>query len=322
MPTQTKLPTNFEGLSPLSTDSVSRRSESGTGKLRKGTVFSGRYEILQTLGKGGMGTVYQARDLKLDTEVALKLIRDESDADSGHKERFYREVKLARLVSHPSVARIYDLGEWKGRDFITMEYIQGDTLRKRLKKEGALSVAEGRRVLLQLCAGLGAAHAASIVHRDLKASNIMLGPDGRVVILDFGIARWVSALHRTTDGTKGAIGTPSYMAPEQFESGGVDQRADIYSLGVVAFEMFTGQRPFKGDGMAQLVKMHTLEPPPDPLKLKSDLSPRLAAVILRCLEKSPQDRFSSVVEIASLLEADEAKENVVEEGTVEVPTHP
>jgi class 3 adenylate cyclase/predicted Ser/Thr protein kinase len=295
-PAQAKPPAHDEEVS------VSETSAGDTGRLQKGTVLSSRYQILQALGKNSTGTIYMARDLKLEVEVALKVAQNAPDADTSRHERLHREVMLTRLVHHTSVAQIFDLGEWQGYEFIIMEYIQGDTLEQRLGTTGALPVAEGQRVLQQLCAGLGVAHAASLVHRDLKPSNIILGPDGRVVILDFGVARWVSALHQTESGARGPVGTPSYMAPEQFASGEVDQRADIYSLGVVAFEMFTGRRPFDGDSTAKLERMHTQEPPPDPLQLKSDLPPRLTAVILRCLEKSPQDRFSSVVEIPSMLE--------------------
>jgi serine/threonine protein kinase len=230
-----------------------------------------------------MGAVYLARDLKVAADVALKVMRRDTAADDAKRARLYREVRLARLISHRNVARIYDLGEWEGYEFISMEYIKGKTLEQQLREEGAFSLDDGQHVLHELCNGLAAAHTAGIVHRDLKPANIMLEQGGRVVILDFGIARWVTGLHQTKTEEGHAVGTPWYMAPEQFTSENVDHRADIY---------------------ARLAYMHTSEPPPDPIKLRPDLSSQLAAVIYGCLEKSPRERFSTVAEVVSLIDRD------------------
>jgi serine/threonine-protein kinase len=270
-------------------------------ELCKGMVLAKRYEIVRPLGEGGMGTVYKARDLKLSSDVALKLLKHDMFSDDSRRARIYREVKLAQLVSHRNVARIYDLQAWEGFEFISMEFIQGQTLAERLEASGAFSTEEGCDVLRQICAGLAAAHAANIIHRDLKPSNIMLEEGGRVVIMDFGTAVWDSALQETISKEKGVVGSPYYMAPEQFEDRQVDQRADIYALGVVAYEMFTGQVPFDAKNILSLAFKHTSQPPPDPLSIRPDLSMRLSAVILRCLEKTPARRFGSAVEVASLL---------------------
>jgi CheY-like chemotaxis protein/predicted Ser/Thr protein kinase/two-component sensor histidine kinase len=284
--------------SPSSVSSDTPRTAPVPGS---GDIIAERYKVASQLGKGGMGIVFKVMDQKLNTDVALKLLRHDLDPDRQTLDRLYREVKLARLVSHTNVARIYDVGDWDGHEFITMEYIDGETLGHRLKIKGAQPVAEAQDLLRQVCAGLLAAHTAGIIHRDLKPHNIMLDRSGRAVILDFGIAKWAANLHHTGTETQKMLGTPFYMAPEQFQEGRVDNRTDIYALGVVAFEIVTGQRPFDASSSVALAYKHTEEDPPDPLELRPDLSPRLAAVILRCLEKSPHNRFGSVSEILSLL---------------------
>jgi DNA-binding response OmpR family regulator len=273
------------------------------GHLIQGIEVARRYKIIKRLGQGGWGTVYQARDIKLATDVALKMVNVETDASQRALKNLYWEVKLARLINHPNVARIYDISEWQGFEFVSMECIEGQTLSERLKPADGLPQAEGLEILRQVCAGLAAAHAAGIVHRDLKPSNIMLEEGGRVVILDFGTARWASQLKEDSTGTQQRfLGTPLYMAPEQFSGEDVDLKADIYSLGVMAFEMFTGRRPFIATNPVALGYQHVHVPPMEPLALRSDLLPRLSVIILRCLEKSPQKRFHSVQEIRALLE--------------------
>jgi signal transduction histidine kinase/DNA-binding response OmpR family regulator len=296
-PTPETLPGSLPGSSsgsPSSRSARTRRKEIGPG-----TVINARYEVVRVLGRGGMGNVYLAQDLKLETNVALKMMHHHLQMDSSQAIRIYREVKLARLISHPNAARIFDIDNWRGLEFITMEYIAGVTLKQRIQAEGAFPLDEGVRVVRELCLGLGAAHAAHIVHRDLKPSNVMLRRDGRVVILDFGIAKSVAL--QDTGSHDRALGTPHYMAPEQFKGEEVDGRTDIYSLGVVAYEIFTGRRPFAGENLATLGYKHAHERPEDPMTLRPDLPPRLAAVILGCLEKDPRDRFNAVSEIVSLL---------------------
>ncbi len=280
--------------------------------FENGQVLSQRYEVVRMIGEGGMSAVYQCKDLKLSIDVALKIIRADLDTDDNLKKRLYHEVKLARLVNHPNIARIFDLKEWQNYEFITMEYIEGQTLKQHLTHHGKLSLKEGQRILRQICSGLSAAHVAGVMHRDLKPSNIMLEPNnGRIVILDFGIAQWISHKQPEKIETKGISGTPLYMSPEQFEDEKLDQRTDIYSFGVLAFEIFTGRRPFTSESVATLAVKHVQEAPPHLLELRPDLPPRLAAVILRCLEKRPQDRFGSVREILGMLQmvSEKMKEN-------------
>ncbi len=274
------------------------------GEPAEGQVVAGRYELLRMLGAGGMGAVWSARDQKLGLDVGIKVLKSEETAGGDSQRRLRREVRLARLVTHPNVARIFDVGEWGPYAFVSMELLTGQTLKERIERDGPVAVDEGRRILGALCAGLGAAHAAGVVHRDLKPSNVMLEPDGRVVILDFGIARQMSL--SDTDpgldtGTRELIGTPHYMAPEQVTGGAVDPRADLYALGVLGFEMLTGRKPFEAETLMAVCYLHVRQAPPDPLDLRPDLPPRLAAVLLRCLKKDPAERFASAGEVAALL---------------------
>jgi serine/threonine-protein kinase len=215
------------------------QSEPSFATLERGARFADRYEVEDLLGQGGMGAVYRVRDLALGETIALKVLARGSDADVAEVLRFRQEVRLARKVTHPNVARVFDIGEHAGIVYLTMEIVEGETLRQRLRRAGALPLAEALFVALALCEGLRAAHAAGVVHRDLKPANVLLERGGRVVITDFGIARSVS---ESSGLTQGAIGTPTYMAPEQLVSGPIDERTDIYAFGVVLREMLTGQR--------------------------------------------------------------------------------
>ena len=269
------------------------------GEPQEGSVLAGRYLVLKKLGSGGIGTVFLVEDKKLDTPVALKLLRESLQFDEESIALLRREVRLARLVSHPNVARIFELMDWEGHEFITMEYVDGRTLAVECSAKGPFSPEQGQLLLRQICAGLSAAHGAGVVHRDLKPSNIQIEPSGRAVILDFGIAR--STFASTITDVERIVGTPLYMAPEQFERGTIDARADLYSLGALAFEVFAGRPPFQADSIVALASMHAQETPPDILQLRPDLPPRLAAVIQRCLEKSPDRRFSSAADLAAYL---------------------
>ncbi len=273
----------------------------GAQTLEPGFLMNNRFKIISHLGTGSMGAVYKAEDLKLSSIVALKMVRADPSGDPVRLKRFYREVKLVRLINHYNVARIYDLSEWQNFEFITMEYIDGQTLADHLRKTSCLDIEEAKKVFLQLCAGLAAAHVAGIVHRDLKPANVILEKGGRAVILDFGIARWQFEQQVGSTETCGAIGTPYYMAPEQFIESKVDHRADIYALGVLAYEMFAGKRPFDGNNIATIAYKHTRESPPDISEQRPVIPDRIVAVIMRCLEKDPQKRFNSATEIGSML---------------------
>ncbi|HMR75303.1 MAG TPA: serine/threonine-protein kinase, partial [Polyangiaceae bacterium] len=234
-------------------------------------VLAGRYELLALVGAGGMGSVYRARDRELDEIVALKMLNAELIGSEAMLERFRREVKLARRIAHPNVARVHDIGEHAGQRFLTMEFIAGQSLGTKLGREPRLSLGRAVSLALGICAGVSAAHAAGVVHRDLKPDNVMLKDDGQPVVTDFGIARSVQQ-HDVKQTALGAVvGTPAYMAPEQVEGSSVDERTDVYALGVLLFELLTGRLPFEGDSPYVVAAKRLSEPAPDPRQARADI---------------------------------------------------
>jgi serine/threonine-protein kinase len=275
-------------------------------KVEKGELFAGRYEILSTLGKGGMGVVYRADDRKLDDIVALKVLRpDVLKDDPSHLERFKQEIKLARKITHRNVLRTHDFGDANGTPYISMEFLEGVTLKDLIKSKGALPVGVGLRIAKQICAGLEAAHRQGVIHRDIKPQNMLIIPEtGEVKIMDFGIARvsevkGKSAL--TSDGT--VMGTPDYMPPEQAQGKPVDFRSDIYALGVVLYEIFTGRLPFTGENAMQVVMNHIQKAPPRPRSVNPSLPEDLEEIILRSMDKAPEKRYQQVSEMLKDLTA-------------------
>jgi TolB-like protein len=260
-----------------------------------------RYEILGLLGAGGMGNVYKAKDLELDELVALKVLRPELLGEPDAQERFRREVKLARRVTHPNVARVFDIGERGGDRILTMELVDGEPVSARVAREGALPIAVVIDIASAICAGLGAAHAAGVIHRDLKPDNVLLEKGGRVVLTDFGIARAAVAGSAVATGT--FIGTPAYMAPEQIAGAAIDARTDLYALGAMLFELSTGECPWQGETVFAIAAARLLHPPPDPRRRRPDLPASLAALILRCMARRPEERFASAAEVAAALAA-------------------
>jgi serine/threonine-protein kinase len=283
-----------------------------TARMEQGSVFGGRYEILDTVGKGGMGVVYRARDRQLDEVVALKVLRNEMLLeDRTLLERFKLEIKLARRITHRNVLRTHDFGEAEGTPYISMEYLEGVTLKELLRRKGALPPGIGLRVAKQMCYGLEAAHQQGVVHRDIKPQNMLILPEtGELKIMDFGIARVSEVKGESGGGLTSAgtvMGTPDYMPPEQAMGQPADFRSDIYSLGVVLFETFTGALPFHGETIMDIVQGHIQTPPPPPRKLNPHLREDIAAVILRCLEKTPARRYGKVGEILAELTAISAR---------------
>jgi TolB-like protein/predicted Ser/Thr protein kinase len=262
-----------------------------------------RYTVLSLLGVGGMGSVYRVRDEALDEVVALKLLRRELVDDPQERARFRQEVKLARRVAHPNVARVFDLGEADGEVYLTMEYIDGHTLAARIAREAPLPVAEVAALGLALCAGLDAVHAAGIVHRDFKPENVLLGADGRVALTDFGIARTPTREGALVQ-TQGLIlGTPDYMAPEQVEDQThLDARTDLYALGIVLFEMATGQRPFRASSPLATAVARLTTPPPDPRDVRPGLTPLLAELVNDCLQRDRARRPPSARAVTARLD--------------------
>jgi len=274
--------------------------ETPTEELIRGTTFAGRYEIIEELGKGGMGKVYRVVDKKLNEEVAMKLVKPEIASDKKTLERFSNELKLARKIVHKNVARMFDLNEEKGTHYITMEYVRGEDLKRLIRKIGQLSAAQVIPIAKQICEGLAEAHRLGVVHRDLKPQNIMVDEDGNSRIMDFGIARSLKAKGITGAGVM--IGTPEYMSLEQVEGKDVDQRSDIYSLGVILYEMVTGKVPFEGDTPFTIGMKHKSEIPKDPKALNAQIPEDLNRLILKCLEKDKEKRYLNTAEIISELE--------------------
>ena len=272
--------------------SLTKTLETPTNVLTRGTLFANRYEIIEELGRGGMGKVYRAEDTKIKQEIAIKLIRPEISSDKTTIERFSNELKTARMISHRNVGRMFHLGEDEGIHFITMEYVAGQNLKGLIRQSGRLALGTAITLAEQVCEGLAEAHKLGIVHRDLKPSNIMIDKEGNARIMDFGIARSIKG--RGLTGTGLIIGTPEYMSPEQVEKKDVDQRSDIYSLGVILYEMVTGKVPFEGETPFSVALKHKSETPTDPKELNAQIPEELNLIILKCLEKGLDARYQTV----------------------------
>jgi serine/threonine-protein kinase len=279
--------------------SVTKTLETPVEALIRGTLFADRYEIIEKLGAGGMGKVYRVEDKKAKEEIALKVIKPEIAADRKVIERFRNELTIARKIRHKHVCGMYDLGEDNGTFYITMEYVQGEDLKSFIKRSKHLSIPSAVSIARQVCEGLSEAHDMGIVHRDLKPSNIMIDKEGNARIMDFGIARSVQA--RGITGAGVIVGTPEYMSPEQVEGKEVNTNSDLYSLGVILYEMVTGQLPFEGDSPLSIAHKHRYETPRAPIIINSQIPSDLNRVIMRCLDKDEEARFQSASEIHSEL---------------------
>jgi eukaryotic-like serine/threonine-protein kinase len=292
---------------PEATTALEAVAPARGARLDQGTLFAGRYEILGTVGKGGMGVVFRARDKQLDEVVALKVLRGEMlSEDPTMLERFKQEIKLARRITNRNVLRTHDFGESDGTFYISMEFLEGYTLKDVIKNKGAMPVGVGLRIAKEMCHGLQAAHEQGVVHRDIKPQNMLILVEGaELKIMDFGIAR-ISEVEGGAPGsgltTAGMVmGTPDYMPPEQAQGEPADFRSDLYSLGVVLFESFTGKLPFTGDTVMKIVLAHIQTPPPRPRSVNPRIPAGLEAVILKCLEKDPERRYQKVAELLAAL---------------------
>ncbi len=269
--------------------------------LAVGGTFAGRYQVTEELGQGGMGRVYKAYDAEIREHVALKVLNPEIAADESIIERFRNELKLARRISHRHVCRMFDLGRAEDTTYISMEYVSGEDLKTLLRRIGHLPAGKAVRFAGQVAEGLMEAHRAGVVHRDLKPQNIMIDREGSARIMDFGIARALKAKGMTDPGM--IIGTPDYMAPEQFEGKEADQRTDIYALGAILFEMVTSVPPFEGETPLVVAMKHKTEKPRDPREANPQVPEALSRLILRCLEKDREKRFQSAEEVRDGLRA-------------------
>jgi predicted Ser/Thr protein kinase len=273
------------------------------GRFRAGALFASRFRIVARLGRGGMGEVYRAHDLELGQPVALKFLTGPARAgeyaqavgfDERARARLRNEVRLARQLAHPNVCRVYDIGEAHGDLYLSMEYVDGEDLAALLKRIGRVPIDKGIEIARKLCAGLAAAHAKGVLHRDFKPANIMIDSRGEVRIMDFGLA----AIADQLDTSDAFSGTPAYMAPEQLAGTGATRQSDLYALGLVLYELFTGKPPFAGKDLQELQRQRAETPKTTPSTLIPDLSPRLESAILRCLEPEPNLRPASALEVA------------------------
>jgi len=264
-------------------------------ELTPGGFFSGRYQIIEELGCGGMGRVFKVFDSKIKEVVALKLLNPDIATHEETIERFRNELKFARKIVHKNVGRMYDINEEKGTHYILMEYVPGEDLKSFIRRSRQLTVGTAIAIAKQVCEGLAEAHRLGVVHRDLKPQNIMIDKEGNARIMDFGIARSLEKKDATEAGM--IIGTPEYMSPEQAEGQEADQRSDIYSLGVIIYEMVTGRVPFEGATAFGILMKHRTEAPPDPKRLNPQVPAGLARMILKCLEKDRGTRYQTAGEV-------------------------
>ena len=284
-------------------------------RFAPGTVVGGRYRIVGLIGRGGMGEVYRADDLKLEQPVALKFLPRALEGDADRLERLYGEVRMARQVSHPSVCRVWDVGEAEGQHFLSMELVDGENLASLLRRIGRLPQDKALDIVRQVAAGLAAAHEKGVLHRDLKPANVMLDLQGKVRLTDFGLA----SLAASVGGEDVRSGTPSYMSPEQLAGREVTTRSDIYSLGLLAYELVTGRRAFEGKGFAELARKHRDERPIEPSAIVPDLDPAVERTILACLEKDPKRRPSSAVVVSAMLSGRDPLEAAIAAGETPSP---
>ena len=295
-----------------------RRAGTSAGaseRFAPGAILLDRYRIVGLLGRGGMGEVYRADDLKLEQTVALKFLPRALEGDPDRLERLYGEVRMARQVSHPAVCRVWDVGEAEGQHFLSMEFVDGENLSSLLRRIGRFPQDKALDVARQVCAGLAAAHDKGVLHRDLKPANVMLDGQGKVRLTDFGLAGLAEGLA----GADLRSGTPSYMSPEQLQGREVTVRSDIYALGLLIYELVTGRRAFEGKGLAELTRKHRDERPVEPSAIVPDLAPAVERTILACLEKDPRRRPSSAVVVSAMLSGRDPLEAAITAGETPSP---
>src|SRR5271163_943525 len=273
------------------------QDSSPAGGFAPGNVVADRYRVVSLLGHGGMGEVYAADDLKLGQKIALKFLFLQGGKQQSWRDQFYAEVRMARQVSHPNVCRVYDVGESDGRLFLSMEFVDGEDLASLLRRIGHLPHDKAVEVAQQLCAGLAAAHRSGVLHRDLKPANVMIDGKGRARITDFGLAIAASDADRETR----LAGTPGYLAPELLHGSAPSVQSDLYALGLVLYELFTGKKAFNASSLADLQREQTEAIPRAPSSVVKNLDPAIERAILRCLDRDPSQRPRNALSVAAAL---------------------
>src|SRR6476469_8646322 len=255
-----------------------------------GEVLADRYELEELVGTGGMSSVFRAHDRLLDRKVALKILHQQYSADDDYVERFKREARSVAALSHPNIVTVIDRGEHGDRQFIVFEYVEGENLKRMIERRGPAPVPNALELAIQVARGLAFAHQQGLVHRDVKPQNVLLNGDGRAKVTDFGIARSLDVQHGMTQ-TGTVLGTSDYIAPEQAQGQRVDEHSDVYSLGVVLYELLTSEVPFPGENFVAVAMRHVNEEPPSVLGRRPDVSPRLDDAIRRAMAKRPEDQI-------------------------------
>ena len=271
-----------------------------------GEVLSDRYEVEELVGTGGMSSVFRAHDRLLDRKVALKVLHQQFSDDDEYVERFRREARAVATLSHPNIVTVIDRGEHENRQFIVFEYIDGENLKALIERRGPAPVPTALELAMQIARGLSFAHQQGLVHRDVKPQNVLLNGDGQAKVTDFGIARSLDVKQGMTQ-TGTVLGTSDYIAPEQAQGQRVDEHTDVYSLGVVLYEMLTNEVPFPGENFVAVAMRHINEPPPSIRDKRPDVSPRLEAAVQRAMAKRPEDRFQTMADFCRELEANLAE---------------
>ena len=289
--------------------------EMKNGKFVAGTILENRYRIIGLLGKGGMGEVFRAEDLKLKQEVALKFLPENLQKNESALNRFIGEVRTARQVSHQNVCKVFDIGESDGKHFLSMEFVDGDDLSSLLRRIGRLPSDKAAEISRQICFGLHAIHEAGILHRDLKPANIIIDSKGKARITDFGIA----GIEADISKDEIRVGTPAYMSPEQITGRQVTTKSDIYSLGLLLYEIYTGKQVFQADSLDELIKKHQTTQPTNPSEFVENIDPTVEKIIHRCLEKNPADRPKSALQVALALPGGNPLEAAIAAGETPSP---
>jgi eukaryotic-like serine/threonine-protein kinase len=280
-----------------------------------GETIAGRYEVEEVVGHGGMSTVYKAHDSLLERNVALKVLHQQYNEDEDFVERFKREARSVAQLQHPNIVTVIDRGEEDGRQYIVFEFIDGENLKELVVRKGRLEVRTALEIALEIARGLSFAHGHGLVHRDVKPQNVLLNGDGGAKVTDFGIARSLEVEHSMTQ-TGTVLGTSNYIAPEQASGQPVDAQTDVYSLGIVLYEMLTGDLPFPGENFVAVAMKHIQEPSPSVLDARGDVPLRIAEMVDRALEKDPEHRFPTMDAFASEIEASLADLDQGEDGAV------